>query len=60
MPQVNKPKGKWWVKSERTHYSNDECPFIFYPRNDTSCRLRRHHVDDICSFANCSLMKWEK
>lgn len=51
---IEEPKNKWIVN---IHFSSEQCPYRFYPANETGCRVREKMEDRSCSYENCYFKK---
>ena len=47
---IEKPKGRWTVD---LRFENDKCPLLFFPANETACRLLELEEDRSCCIENC-------
>lgn len=48
--RIIKDERHWKVK---LILPNDECPYLFYPRNEHACRLLEDTGNELCTLENC-------
>ena len=54
---IEEPEGEWTIK---IYFSSKNCPYRFYPANETGCRIRNNEDNYVCSHENCPFVVTEE